>query len=346
MKKKLIAVAAAALMVVALAGCSSSSSSTSASSQTSTSTSASASASGTYTGLGDGSTLNFITGGESGTYYAVGGVIAQDASNNQNIKVTSLAGAGSKGNVIALEDKEAQLGFCQSDVLSYAYEGTNLFDTAVKDFSIVAALYDETVQIVTCDPDIKTVADLKGKNVSIGAAGSGVYFNAIDVLGAYGLTESDINPTYQSFQDSADALQNGQIDAAFIVAGAPTTAITQLSTTKQAYLVGLDDEHVNTLLKSSPYYSKSVIAANTYSGITEDVTTVSVQAVIIADNSVSEDAIYAFTADLYENLDTLKTSNAKFGEMSLEKAVSITNVPYHPGAAKYYAEKGKTVTSA
>ena len=195
MKKKLIAVAAAALMVVALAGCSSSSSSTSASSQTSTSTSASASASGTYTGLGDGSTLNFITGGESGTYYAVGGVIAQDVSNNQNIKVTSLAGAGSKGNVIALEDKEAQLGFCQSDVLSYAYEGTNLFDTAVKDFSIVAALYDETVQIVTCDPDIKTVADLKGKNVSIGAAGSGVYFNAIDVLGAYGLTESDINPT-------------------------------------------------------------------------------------------------------------------------------------------------------
>ena len=177
MKKKLIAVAAAALMVVALAGCSSSSSSASASA----SGSASAGASGSYTGLGDGSTLNFVTGGESGTYYAVGGVIAQDVTNNQKIKVTSLSGAGSKANVIALEDKEAQLGFCQSDVLSYAYEGKNLFDTAVKDFSIVGALYDETVQIVTCDPTIKTVADLKGKNVSIGAAGSGVYFNAIDV---------------------------------------------------------------------------------------------------------------------------------------------------------------------
>ena len=344
MKKKLIAVAAAALMVVALAGCSSSSSSSSASA--SASGSASAGASGSYTGLGDGSTLNFVTGGESGTYYAVGGVIAQDVTNNQKIKVTSLSGAGSKANVIALEDKEAQLGFCQSDVLSYAYEGKNLFDTAVKDFSIVGALYDETVQIVTCDPTIKTVADLKGKNVSIGAAGSGVYFNAIDVLGAYGMTESDINPTYQSFQDSADSLQNGQIDAAFIVAGAPTTAITQLSTSKQAYLVALDSEHVDSLMKTSPYYSKSVIAAGTYKGIDEDVTTVSVQAVIIADNSVSEDAIYAFTADLVENLDTLAGSKAKFGEMSLEKATSITNVPYHPGAAKYYAEKGKTVTAA
>ena len=100
------------------------------------------------------------------------------------------------------------------------------------------------------------------------------------------------------------------------------------------------------MMKTSPYYSKSVIAGGTYNGVDSDVTTVSVQAVIIADNSVSEAAIYAFTADLFENLDTLAESNAKFGEMSLDKATSITNVPYHPGAAKYYAEKGKTVTAA
>ncbi len=343
MKKQLIALASAALLMVALAGCSGSSSSSGTSSSSSGSTSA---ASGSYTNLGDGSTLNFVTGGESGTYYAVGGVIAQDVSNNQNIKVTSLSGAGSKANVIALEDMEAQLGFCQSDVLSYAYEGKNLFDKPVTTLSVVAALYDETVQIVTCDPDIKSVADLKGKNVSIGAAGSGVYFNAIDVLGAYGMSESDINPSYQSFQDSADSLQNGQIDAAFIVAGAPTTAITQLSTSKQAYLVGLDDEHVDALLKTSPYYSKSVIPAGLYSGVDTDTTTVSVQAVIMADNSVSADAIYAFTADIFENLDSLASANAKFSEMSLEKATSITNVPYHAGAAKYFAEKGKTVNAA
>ena len=157
MKKQLIALASAALLMVALAGCSGSSSSSGTSSSSSGSTSA---ASGSYTNLGDGSTLNFVTGGESGTYYAVGGVIAQDVSNNQNIKVTSLSGAGSKANVIALEDMEAQLGFCQSDVLSYAYEGKNLFDKPVTTLSVVAALYDETVQIVTCVTDIKSVADL------------------------------------------------------------------------------------------------------------------------------------------------------------------------------------------
>ena len=101
----------------------------------------------------------------------------------------------------------------------------------------------EQVQIVTTNPDIKTVADLKGKTVSIGAAGSGVYFNAIDVLQAYGMTEKDITPVYQSFADSADSLKDGKIDAAFIVAGAPTTAITDLATSGSVYLVSLDDTH-------------------------------------------------------------------------------------------------------
>ena len=122
------------------------------------------------------------------------------------------------------------------------------------------------MQIVTTNPDIKTVADLAGKSVSIGAPGSGVYFNAIDVLGAYGLTENDIKPTYQSFGDSADALKNGQIDAAFIVAGAPTTAVTDLATTKDTYLVSLDDEHVAKLLETSDYYTKTVIAKDVYFG--------------------------------------------------------------------------------
>ena len=130
----------------------------------------------------------------------------------------------------------------------------------------MAALYMEQVQIVTTNPAIKTVADLAGKSVSIGAPGSGVYFNAIDVLGAYGLTEDDIKPTYQSFSDSADALKNGQIDAAFIVAGAPTTAVTDLATTKDTYLVSLDSEHIAKLLETSDYYTETVIAKDVYFG--------------------------------------------------------------------------------
>ena len=285
--------------------------------------------------------LRFVTGGESGTYYAFGSVIAQHATNNAGVKIVGLVGNGSQGNVMEMEDGNAELAFCQSDVMAYAYEGTNLFaDTGAIDcFSTVAALYTEQVQVVTLDPDIKTIADLAGKNVSIGSAGSGVYFNALDLLGAYGLTEDDITPTYQSFGDSADSLKNGQIDAAFIVAGAPTTAVTDLAATKSVYLVGLDDEHVDQLLAASPYYTKCVIPADVY-GLPEDVTTVGVAAVILARDNVSEDAIYALTADIFDNAPDLVSSHAKYAEIDKEFGASITSVPYHPGAAKYFAEQG------
>lgn len=293
----------------------------------------------TACGSGKSANLRFVTGGESGTYYGFGSVIAQHATNNAGVKVTGLVGNGSQSNINELKEGNAELAFCQSDVMAYAYNGTNLFDTPITCFSTVAALYTEQVQIVTLNADIKTVADLKGKKVSIGAAGSGVYFNAIDVLGVYGLTENDIEPTYQSFGDSADALKDGKIDAAFMVAGAPTTAVVDLSTTKQVYLVSLDDEHVNALLTASPYYAKAVISADTYN-MPSDVTTVAVGAVILANNDVSEDAVYAFVKDIFENAASLTDSHAKYAEVNLEYGASIKSVPYHPGAAKYFAEKG------
>ena len=296
-------------------------------------------------GGGDGGSakLRFVTGGESGTYYAFGSVIAQHATNHAGINVVGLVGNGSQANIEELQAGNADLAFCQSDVMAYAYEGTNIFDSKVDCFSTVAALYTEQVQIVTVDPSIKTVADLKGKNVSIGAAGSGVFFNAVDILGAYGLdVEKDINPTYQSFGDSADALKDGKIDAAFIVAGAPTTAITDLATTKAVSLVSLDDEHIDKLLASSPYYTKCTIPADVY-GLDADTTTVGVGAVILARDDVSEDAIYALCADIFDNAADLVSSHAKYGELSLEYAASITSVPYHAGAVKYFAEHNMTV---
>ena len=288
--------------------------------------------------------LRFVTGGEAGTYYAFGNVIANHAVNNAGVDIVALAGKGSQSNVFVLEDGNAELAFCQSDVMAYAYAGTNLFAEtgAVTCFSVLGALYTEQVQIVTVDPSIKTVADLKGKNVSIGAAGSGVYFNAIDILGAYGLTEDDIKPTYQSFGDSADALKNGQIDAAFIVAGAPTTAVTDLATTKDVNLVSLDAEHVAALLASSPYYTECTIPAATY-GLDADVTTVGVGAVVLVRDDVSEDAVYALCADIFDNAASLTDTHAKYGEVTLEYAASMTSVPYHAGAVKYFAEKGITV---
>lgn len=208
--------------------------------------------------------LDFVTGGEQGTYYAFGTVLAQQVSDKTSTTVTAVVSKGSQANVEDIHAGAAQLGFVQSDVMSYAYNGEKLFTEKVTDFSVVAALYMEQVQIVTLNPDIKTVADLKGKIVSIGAQGSGVYFNAIDVLGAYGMTEADITPVYQSFGDSAESLKDGKIDAAFIVAGAPTTAITDLATAGSVYLVSLDDSHVQSLLSASPYYTAATIKAGTY----------------------------------------------------------------------------------
>lgn len=337
-RRGFVGLAAATGAAVVLTGCSAGGSASSGS--------ASAAASGSAAASKGGNSLRFVTGGESGTYYAFGSVIAQHATNNAGIKVTALAGNGSQSNVTELEDGNADLGFCQSDVMAYAYNGTNLFDgMSVTCFSTVASLYQEQVQIVTCNPDIKTVADLKGKKVSVGAAGSGVYFNALDVLKAYGLTEADIKATYQSFGDSADALKNEQIDAAFLVAGAPTTAITDLSTSKQAYLVSMDAEHVKKLMDDVDYYGSATIKAGTYGGIDTDTTTVAVKAVVLANDTVAEDDIYALTADIFDNAADLVESHAKYAEINVEEGASITSVPYHPGAAKYFKEKGFDVAT-
>lgn len=286
-----------------------------------------------------GTALNFTTGGDQGTYYGFGGVMAQKIGEVTSTSVTAITSGGSQANIYALQDGDAELAFVQSDVMAYAYNGERLFeeDGAITDFSTVGALYMEQVQIVTLDPEIKTVADLAGKKVSIGAAGSGVYFNAIDVLGAYGLTEEDIEPTYQSFGDSAEALQDGQIDAAFVVAGAPTTAVTSLAATSPVYLVSLDDEHIEALQETSPYYSKNVISKDAY-GTDDDVTTVAIGAVVIARDDVSDADVYNFLYGVFENLDNLSHDKAK--ELSLEFATSVADVPYHPGAAAYYADKG------
>ena len=288
-----------------------------------------------------GSKVTFTTGGEAGTYYGFGSVLAQKVSDVTSTNVTAITSGGSAANIDAIDIGDAQLGFSQSDVLAYAYAGERTFEEigAIDSFSIVAPLYMEQVQIVTLNPDIKTVADLKGKAVSIGAAGSGVYFNAIDVLGAYDLTEDDIKPTYQSFGDSAEALQDGQIDAAFVVAGAPTTAITSLAASKSVYLVSLDDEHIDALIEASPFYSKAVIPADTY-GMPEDATTVAVSAVVIASNDVADVDVYNFLCGVYENLDDLAKVHDKANELSLEFASSFVGVPYHAGAVQYFADKG------
>ena len=203
--------------------------------------------------------LTFGTGGTAGTYYSYGGVLAQYITNNTNVKVTAVSTGGSKANLQSVQDGDFQLGFVQSDVMAYAWDGVRAFeqDGATHDFRTLGGLYAETVQLFTMDSDIKTVEDLKGKSVSIGAANSGVYFNALDVLNAGGITLDDIHPQYLSFEDSKESLKDGKIDAAFIVAGAPTTAITELATTNGVYMINIDGAIRDSILSDCPYYTWS-----------------------------------------------------------------------------------------
>lgn len=355
MKKKFLSLLLAAMMVLSLAACggggnnggsgsggNAGGTANGDSSSTGGDTSGSDAANTPAPSGGSGSELIFTTGGDQGTYYGFGSVLAGQISDRTGTTVTAIVGKGSKANIEAMDFGDAQLGFVQSDVMAYAYDGTSLFeaDGKIDSFSTVAALYMEQVQIVTLDPEIKTVADLAGKAVSVGESGSGVFFNALDVLGAYDLTIDDITPTYQGFGESADALQDGKIDAAFVVAGAPTNAVTSLATTRDVHIVELDDEHIEKLIAASPYYTKNVIPAAAY-GLDADATTVAVGAVIIARDDVSEDDIYNVVAGIFDSIDTL--GHDKKNELGLDFAASVTAVPYHPGAAKYFSEQGLTV---
>ncbi|MBQ4558708.1 MAG: TAXI family TRAP transporter solute-binding subunit [Tyzzerella sp.] len=285
------------------------------------------------------------TGGTAGTYYGYGGVLGQYIKNKAGIEVTVVSTDGSKANIQGIDAGNYQLGTVQSDVMAYAWEGTRAFkeDGKVDSFRVVAGLYAESVQLITMKKDIKTVADLKGKTVSIGAPGSGVYFNAIDVLEAAGLSEKDIKPQYQSFADSTDALKDGKIDAAFIVAGAPTPAITELCTTNDAYLVPIDGAVSKKLMDSCPFYTEYVIPAGTYEGQDKDVTTVTVKATLIVSASATEEDVYNLTAAIFDNIDAIKAENGKGAELSVENATSGMTVPFHKGAAKYFKEKGVEV---
>ncbi|MDO5152610.1 MAG: TAXI family TRAP transporter solute-binding subunit [Eubacteriales bacterium] len=287
------------------------------------------------------------TGGTSGTYYAFGGVLGQYIKNHAGIDVTIVSTDGSKANIESIAAGDYQLGLVQSDVMAYAWEGTRSFESngKVDSFRVVAGLYAEAVQLITMDPEIKSVADLAGKSVSIGAPSSGVYFNAVDILAAAGLTEADIKPQYQSFADSTDALKDGKIDAAFIVAGAPTAAITELCTTNSAYLIPIDGAIADTLMADCPFYTAYTIPAGTYSGQDTDVTTVTVKATLIVSASASEDSVYNLTKAIFDNADAIAAENGKGAELSVGNATSGMSAPFHAGAAKYFAEKGVTVES-
>ncbi len=295
-----------------------------------------------FTACGDKKAEQIIvgSGGSTGTYYGFCNVVATVLNEKAGIQLMVQSSGASTANILGIADGEVDMAIVQNDVMDYAYNGTSLFEKhgKIQSFSTLGAVYAEICQVVVrADSGIKTIADLKGKKVSVGDSGSGVEFNAQQILGAYDVTFEDIEKSNLSFNDSANALKDGTIDAFFCTAGAPTVAITDLSTTTGIVLLGIDDEHLAKLQADYAFYTAYNIPADTYKGVGE-VTTVAVKATFIVSNDLDEETVYQLTKAIYENKDSYEHAKAK--EMNLEYAVTGITVPFHPGADKYFKEVG------
>ncbi|WP_103107810.1 TAXI family TRAP transporter solute-binding subunit [Brevibacillus reuszeri] len=292
-------------------------------------------------GNNDPSQLVIATGGTGGTYYPLGGGMADHITKNAGITATAQATGASAENIRLLRDKKADIAFTQNDIAEYASKGTNMFqqDGKIEAFQALGALYDETIQIVvSADSNIKNVADLKGKRVSVGAPGSGTEVNAQQILEAYGLTFDDTKLQRLSFADSAKAIQDGQLDAAFQTAGTPTAAITELAATTGVKIIPIDADKIDAIIAKYPFYVKTVVPANTYQTVPEEVTTVSVKSMLLVRADLSEDLVYKVTKAIFENTD--KLGHAKAKEIKMESVLAGVSIPIHPGAKKYFDEKG------
>jgi len=286
--------------------------------------------------------IRLATGGSAGTYYAFGSAISQIFTENTKIPITVQSTGASKANIQLIAAGEAEMAIVQNDVMDYAYKGTDLFNgEKTTDFSAMAAIYAEACQVVANPAaGIRTIADLKGKNVSVGDAGSGTEFNSRQILEAYGITFNDINKQNLGFGPSADALKDNKIDAFFCVAGAPTPAIVDLATTKDIIVLEIDDAHAAQLIQKYPFYAKLLIPAGSYKGQSGAVQTVTIKATFIVSNKLREDTVYNLTKTFFEKKPQIQAAHAKGAEISPTYAVDGISVPFHPGAARYLREIG------
>lgn len=213
-----------------------------------------------------------------------------------------------------------------------------MFKEKIESVKGIATLYPETIQIVTTKKSgIQSVEDLKGKVVSVGEAGSGTRANAEQILEVHGMTFDDIKARNLSFDDSVSGIQDGTIDAAFITAGTPTGAVESLSATEDVVIVPIAEDKINALIEKYPYYAKDEVPQGTYK-LAETVPTVAVRAMLVARADLPEDTVYNVTKAIFENLDKVK--HAKAQQIKLENALDGMSIELHPGAKKYFDEKG------
>jgi uncharacterized protein len=285
------------------------------------------------------------TGGTAGTYYPVGGMIANAVSQPGKIIATAQASNGSLANVNAVGSGAMEAGFSQSDVATWAYTGTGAFEgkPKVPDLRLIATLYPEDIHLVAKKGSgIKSVTDLKGKRVALDEPGSGTLVDARLVLAAYGLKESDIKPEYIKPNQAGDKLKDGSLDAFFFVGGAPAGAIAELASSGVGIeLVPLSGPQAQALLKSSPWFSVHHIDAGMYKDVAAT-DTLAVSAQLVTSSKVDNETVYQITKAMYSDAaqKTLQAGHAKGKFITKENAVKGAGIPFHPGAERFYKEAG------
>jgi hypothetical protein len=286
--------------------------------------------------------INVLTGGTSGVYYPLGVAIGKIYSDKiPNVKTQVQATKASVENLILLQQGRGEIAFTLGDSLKAAWEGDEEagFKTRLDRLRTIGSIYPNYIQIVaTADSGIKTLADLKGKSLSVGAPKSGTELNARAILAAAGLSYRDIGKVeYLPFAESVDLMKNRQLQATLQSAGLGVASLKDLSTSTEITVVAVPREVVD---KIGPPFVSVMIPANTYTGQDKDVPTAAVINYLVTSSAVTDDLAYQMTKLIFESLPELANSHAAGNEIKLETAATGSPVPLHPGAIRYYREKG------
>jgi TRAP transporter TAXI family solute receptor len=262
--------------------------------------------------------------------------------NGQKMSATAETAGASAANAQLLGRNEIESAFVAADILDAAFNGRNQFDgKPLKSLRALAALYPEQVQLVTAaKSNIRTFRDLKGKSVSSGAPGSGQWQLLGDLLEAHGMTRKDISEDLSSFAQSVDKIKDGNLTASLITAGAPTASVTDLANTHDIRIVPLAGPEIDALRKKQPYYAQVQLPANTYKGQPAPVDTLAVMAIWATHEALADNIAYEVTKALFENTSILGQVHPKGKEITLNTALQSVSIPLHPGAQRYYKEKG------
>ena len=286
--------------------------------------------------------INVLTGGTSGVYYPLGVAIAKIYSDKiPNVKTQVQATKASVENLNLLQQGRGEIAFTLGDSLKAAWNGDEEagFKTKLDKLRTIGAIYPNYIQIVaTADSGIKTLADLKGKSLSVGAPKSGTELNSRAILAAAGMTYKDIGKVeYLPFAESVDLMKNRQLNATLQSAGLGVASLKDLSASAPITVVAVPKETVD---KIGPPFVAAIIPANTYAGQDKDVPTAAVVNYLVTSSAVSDDVAYQMTKLVYESLPDLANAHVAGKEIKLETAAIGSPVPLHPGAIRYYKETG------